>query len=99
MSSATRLNLWKLSTFPYRYVRFSRNVALKKPHIVKKHVKNFTVQCTPGFVSEMINDLLFEDDHSQFIYHYIMSYAINIIVSTTFFTAMNKTDPLNEIDD
>ena len=97
--SATRLNLWKLSTFPYRYVRFSRNVALKKPHIMKKHVKNFTVQCTPGFVSEIINELIFEDDHSQFVSHYIMSYAINIIVSTTLFTAMNNTEPLNEDKD
>lgn len=94
--SATRLNLWKMSTFPYRYARFSRNVALKKPHIIKKHVKNLTVQCTPGFVSGIINELIFEDDHSQFLSHYIMSYAINIIVSTTLFSAMKNTESSNE---
>ena len=87
--SATKLDLWKISTY-YRYVRFSKNIAMKRPHIIKKHVKNFTVQCTPGFVSEIINDLIFEEDHSQFVTHYVASYIINIIASTDFFSVINN---------
>lgn len=85
-----KLNLLKISTFPYRYLRFSKNVATKKPHLLKKHVLNFSIQCTPGFVSEILNDLLFEDDHSQFVTHYVASYCINLFVSTSLFSIVNS---------
>lgn len=97
--STPKLNWLKVTTFPYRYLRFSKNVATRKPHMIKKHVVNFSIQCTPGFVTAVLSDILFEDDHSHFVTHYVASYCINIFVSTTLFTIVNSLSLRGEGED
>ena len=89
--SVTKSNFRKLSTFPYRYVRFSKNIALKKPHIMKKNVNSYFVRCTPGILSQVINEFIFENDHSKFIDHYMMSHTINVIVSAILFNVIKES--------
>ena len=84
--------LRKISTYPFRFARVSRQIATKKPHKIRTSIKNVTLQCAPGIVSEVMNEALapVKSSTPQMIEHYIIGICINAVISTVIYSALDK---------
>jgi len=76
--------LRKQFTYPYRYVRLSRQIIVRNPYKLRTNIKKVTFQCVPGLVSEVVNETILSSVKSTFpdiIQHYVMGLCLNTIIT------------------
>lgn len=83
--------LRKISTYPYRYVRLSRQLVAKKPHKIRTNIKNVTLRCAPGIISEIMNETVLstiKTSTTEIVEHYIIGICLNAIISTFIYSTL-----------
>ena len=75
----------RLSTYPYRYIKVSKQLALKKPHKIHRNIKKVTLYCAPSMISEVVSEtILFPVKSStpEMLEHYIIGMCLNALTTT-----------------
>lgn len=83
--------LRKISSYPYRYVRLSRQLVTKKPHKIRTSIKNVTLRCAPGIISEIMNETVLSSiktSTTEIVEHYIIGICLNAIISTFIYNTL-----------
>jgi hypothetical protein len=76
--------LRKLS-YPYRYIKVSKQIAIRKPHKIHSNLKKVTLHCAPSIISEVLSEtILFpvKTSTTEIIEHYIIGMCLNAITTT-----------------
>lgn len=77
-------HLRKQFTYPYRYVKLSRQIIVKNPQKIRSNIKKVTLHCAPGIVSEVMSETLLSPVKTttpDIIEHYIMGLCLHTIVT------------------
>ena len=78
-------NFRKISTYPYRYFKVSKQLAIKKPYKIHNNIKKVTLYCAPGMISEVVSEtIIFPVKLStpEIIEHYIIGMCLNTLTTT-----------------
>lgn len=84
--------LRRLSTYPYRYIKVSKQLALKKPHKIQNNIKKVTLYCAPSMISEVVSETMLTPVKSstpELIEHYIIGMCLNALTTTLILRIFN----------
>lgn len=76
--------LRKLS-YPYRYIKVSKQLAVKKPHRIHNNIKKVTLHCAPSIISEVLSETIIfpvKSSTTEIIEHYLIGMCLNAITTT-----------------
>ena len=82
----------RLSTYPYRYIKISKQLAIKKPHKIHNNIKKVTLHCAPSMISEVVSETMLTPIKSstpELIEHYIIGMCLNALTTTLILRIFN----------
>lgn len=85
-------NIRKLTTYPYRYVKISKQLAIKKPHKIHSNIKKTTLQCAPGIASQIVYESIIspiKSSTTEIFEHYIISLCLHTMFTTVILATLD----------
>lgn len=77
--------LRKQFTYPYRYVKLSKQIIVKNPYKLRANIKKVTLHCAPGIVTDVMSETLLSPVKTttpDLIEHYIMGLCLHTIITS-----------------
>ena len=77
--------LRKQFTYPYRYVKLSKQIIVKSPHKLPTNIKKVTLHCAPGIVTDVMSETLLspvKTTTTDIIQHYIVGLCLHTIITS-----------------
>jgi len=84
----------KLS-YPYRYIKVSKQLAIKKPHKIHSNIKKLTLYCAPSIISEVLSETVIfpiKTTTAEIIEHYIIGMCLNAITTTFIIKILHENE-------